>query len=384
MILGEQLITPGFVDFHTHLRDPSTNHAETMCSGTLAAAMGGYVLVKDMPNNPGMPVWSEEAMRAKHARVEAEAVVYVGCAAGSQPEFDNIGELEAMAPLALDLKLYGAPTTGNHNDYEASDFREIVEEWHRVAPDKPIGLHAGKNNLEDMIGLVAIDNGQHLHVCHVSSQEEVNQLIRAKKRGLSVTGGVTPHHLLKSSFDTNSEGWFARMQPPLAKAAIAESLMWHLAKGDIDIIETDHAPHFPSAKLAAETQNPDGIHDEHHTTCFGVEGIEFAFPLMAYQVYRGNITMERVIDAMSTKPAEILGVTVDPRTTTAWDIGLYRIDNEKASVTSCAGWTPFLGKMAAATIFNNEVKGEAIAGAHGERFTVIRGSRVVSERGTVI
>lgn len=384
MRLSDTIEVPGFVDFHTHLRDPSTSNAETMYTGTLAAAEGGYVVVKDMPNNPGRPTWSVVEMLVKQGRIGKDALIYVGCAAGSQPESDNIGELAGMAPLALDLKLYGAPTTGNHNDYEASDFREIVAEWHRVAPDKPIGLHAGKNNAEDMVNIVAGEFGHHLHLCHVSTPEEVRLLIDAKKKGLMVTGGVTPHHLVKTAFDTNSEGWFARMQPPLAEGDVAEQLMRYLASGDIDIIETDHAPHLPGAKIDAEVHNPNGVHDEHHKTCFGVPGIEFAFPLMAYQVYRERITGERVIDAMSTRPAQILGIKLDPRTKSVWDMELYRIDDEATMVRSGAGWTPYLGKMAIGTLQELKVKGHTIHAARNMPFTPLSGKRVVSDRGTVI
>ena len=98
-----------------------------------------------------------------------------------------------MAERAIALKLYGDPTTGNENTYKTEDFREIVAEWHRVAPDKPIMFHSGENNLEAMISLVADEHGQHLHVCHVNSSKQVGLIQKAKDKDLPVTCGVCPH-----------------------------------------------------------------------------------------------------------------------------------------------------------------------------------------------
>jgi dihydroorotase len=384
MRLGETITTPGFVDFHVHLRDPSTNNAETMYTGTNAAAEGGFVLVKDMPNNPGMPTWTVERMRKKHERINQDAVIYVGVAAGSQPESDNLGELEQMAAMALDLKLYGSPTQGNDNEYEAHDFESRVRLWHTYVPDKPIGFHSAPHNVEDMTYLVTKKYSQHLHLCHVSTDQEIDLLVRAKREGLPITGGVTAHHLLKSSFDVHSEGWFARMQPPLVEQAEAEKLMYYLAKGVIDIIETDHAPHTVASKMQAEAENPEGIHDTEHRTCFGVPGVEFTFPLLAYQALRGRITMERLVDAMSTQPARILGVHIARDTKTTWLMDEYRISEGLASRSSGSGWTPFMGKLAVGEMQTVAVRGKIIAATHNVPIDVLRGTRVVSERGITI
>ncbi len=342
----EVITTPAFVDMHVHLREPGTNKAETIQSGTRAALLGGYALVADMPNNPGRPTWTDEAIFEKHQIAKKDSFIPIGFYAGWQPESEEM-VTNLLALSSLGLKLYGAPTTGNDKDYEAADFRIAVYKWHKFAPGKPILFHSGENNLRDMIGLVAKEFKHPLHICHINDPEQVDVIQKAKSSGLQVTSGVTPHHLIKTSHDTQTEGWFARMQPPLAHQPDTEKLVYLLSQGKIDVIETDHAPHSEDAKWKAEEENPDGIHDKEHTTCFGVPGIEFAVPLMFYQAKRRTITMERIVDAMSVRPAAILGVKLNPGTRATWEMRDYRIEDESAStVRSTSARTPFLGKLA--------------------------------------
>ncbi len=381
MNFPETIVTPGLVDVHSHFREPGTNTSETIASGTRAALLGGFVLVADMPNNPGRPTWCVNRMTEKHEIIRETAYIPVTANAGSQPEEDNIGELEAMSSLSLLLKLYAGPTTNNPFDYEASVFEPRIAEWHRTAPDKPIALHAGSDNLEDFIALIAGKYEHALHVCHVNSSRDVELVKKAKREDLSVTCGVCPHHLLKTSHDTRTEGWFARMKPPLAHQDEAEKLLGYLASGDIDIVETDHAPHAEAAKWQAEQDNPNGLEDAGHTTCFGVPGIEFAAPLLFYQAKRGNISMERLLDAMSTKPAEILGVTLDGQTRVEWDMLEYRIEEEKYTVESAAGWTPFLGKLAVGIPMHVQIGDKVLVDGYE---IVGQDPRVISHRGAII
>lgn len=347
--MAETITLPALVDIHVHLREPSENKAETIESGTKAALVGGYALVADMPNNPGKPTWSEERIDEKHAIARESAYLPVAFYAGSQPESDNIGELEKMAPKAMGLKLYGAPTTGNSNDYEAKDFVEIVNEWHRVAPEKPILLHAGKDNLTDMIGLVAGDLGHHLHVCHINDPEDVySALAEGRHKARPVTIGVTPHHLIKTSHDVHSEGEFARMQPPLAKQHDSEQLMHLLAGEQIDIVESDFAPHSKEAKWEAE----------HGTgSCYGVGGIEHIVPLLLHQVKKERLSMDRLVDVLSTKPAHLLDVKIIGGTT--WTMEDYRIESEDDMVSG-AGWTPYLGKLVTGKLVSSSVQGKNV------------------------
>jgi dihydroorotase-like cyclic amidohydrolase len=377
--LTDTLVLPGLVDPHVHLREPGSNHSETIASGTKAALLGGYVLIGDMPNTPGHPTWTTERLLEKQSLARDSACIPTTFHAGAQPESDNVGQLEAMSRLSLWLKLYGAPTTGNSNDYSASDFRDIVTEWHRVAPDKPIGLHAGKENLEDFIALVAGNLRHPLHIHHVSTSHELRLIQAAKRRDLPVTSGVTPHHLLKTANDIRSEGWFARVQPPLVDQAEAEELMRCLSDGSIDIVETDHAPHAYESKLGAESGNPDGLHDADHVTCFGLPGIELAAALMFYQARRGYISMERLVDAMSTRPARIMGLKVSDKTFVSWDMREFRVGHE--NVHSKCSWTPYLGRLALGVPNEIRVWGKPLI-SNGA--VVDRAPTVITDRGSEI
>jgi dihydroorotase len=361
--MAERLTLPGFVDVHVHLREPGDNTSETIANGTRAAMLGGYVMVCDMPNNPGNPTWTVGRLDEKIAIAERGAAIPTYFYAGSQPESNNLEELGGMAEKAVGLKLYGAPTTGNDRDYTARDFEPTVAEWHRVAPDLPILLHAGKDNLEDMIELVADKYKHRMHICHVNDPHEVEVKNQARSRGLDVTCGVCPHHLFKTSHDVIGQGWFARMQPPLATQIKSERLWKQLADGDIEIVESDYAPHSTESKMAAEQENPTGIHDPHHRTCFGVPGIENIGPMMLRQAKLGTISMERLIDAMHAQPLAMLGRTIDDDTGVTWEMGTYRIGEK--DILSGSGWTPYIGALATGRVAEVHIGGNrAFPAAH--------------------
>lgn len=357
---------PGTIDIHVHLREPSGNNAENIGSGSLAAASGGYSLVCDMPNNPGNPTWTTDKIKEKLSIAEKSAKTKVLFYAGSQPESNNLNELAGMAKAgAIGLKLYGAPTTGNDNDYTAKDFEQIVAKWHEVAPDKPIMLHAGANNIKDMIELVTIKYSHRLHICHVHKSDEVALVKNYKQKGSKITCGVCPHHFLKTSHETIGQGWFARMQPPLPDQTGAKALLDLLASGDIDIIESDHAPHSIESKLKAEIDNPKAIHDPSHKTCFGVPGIEHILPMMLNLVRKNILTLDRLIDAVHTKPLEVLGLTKDQfdpeQNWSEWDISASSISRiGEKDVISNTKWSPYTGYTAGGKLIKLVVDGKII------------------------
>lgn len=380
--LPETLTIPGAVDMHVHIRDPSTNLAENMKTCTEAGAMGGFVVAVDMPNNPGMPTWTTQRVLDKRAIIEEKAIIRVGIHIGAQPEADNIAELGSMLPYALGTKFYTTGTTGNNTEYDAEDFREIAEVLHFHDPKKPILIHARPDNLEDMIGMIAGDFDHPLHVCHVNSPDEVDMINQNKKKGLPITSGVTPHHLFMTSHSVITDGWFARMQPPLSPQTDAEKLLWQLAQGEIDVVETDHAPHTYDSKFEAELQNPEGCHGQEHTTCYGVPGIEFAIPLLLYQARLGRISIERLVEVTSTNPSRILGITLRRDTQATWDTEIHRIEDEQLQVVSRAGWTPFLGMLAGGKLISLDIGGTPVISDY--KFTGRRPKKTTVETGNFI
>lgn len=340
---------PGAIDLHVHLREPGDNKAETIKNGSFAASQGGFSLICDMPNNPGNPTWTTARLKEKQTIANKDSAITTLFYAGSQPESDNLDELEGMANAgAVGIKLYGAPTTGNDNDYTAQDFEPTIKQWHLVAPEKPIMLHAGADNLKELIEIVTGTYDHHLHVCHVHSTAQVELIDSYRKQGRKISCGVCPHHFLKTSHDTIGQGWFARMQPPLPEQAEARSLLSLLASGKIDILESDYAPHSVESKLKAEAENPEGIHDTEHTTCFGLPGVEHVMPIMLSLVRKNLISIDRLIDATHTQPIKVLNLdkdVFDPEQNYAeWDTSDDKANKiSEQSVISGTGWSPYVG-----------------------------------------
>lgn len=356
--MSEVFRHPGAVDVHDHFREPSnSNLAENFESGTRAALTGGYVVVNDMPNTPGRETWTLDRLTEKENCIIEGAHIPTGIIIGMQPEADNIGEISKMMPRAVASKQYYTRTQGNDKELGPEDFREQTRVAYRADATKPIMVHPGED-IEGIIGMVAIDNNQRLHFCHVNDPQVVRDIDRIRReRDLSITMGVTPHHLFKNSADTFTEGWFARMQPPLADQVDSEELLELLADGTIDIVETDHAPHSLESKWKVEHSNPTCEHDG--TSCFGVTNIEFALPMLFYQVRLGRLSMERVIDATSTRPAELIGIRLTNKTYVEWDLDHdYRINDR--DVVSGSGWTPFQGKLAVGEVVDVVIAGRSL------------------------
>ena len=363
-----EFIHPGGVDLHDHFREPSrTNLAENFRSGTRAAVTGGYVVVNDMPNTPGRETWTYERLEEKAERIMQGAYIPTGIIIGMQPDADNVNEIPKMMHRAIASKQYYTWTQGNDRELGPEDFREQTAAAHEADPTKPIMVHAGED-VEGIIGMIAGDFNHPLHFCHVNDPDTVRLIGEQKKRhDTPITTGVTPHHLFKSSFDTHTEGWFARMQPPLAHQIDAKQLFDMLAEGEIDIVETDHAPHTLEAKWDAQAANPSCGREG--ASCFGVTNIEFALPMLFHQERIGNITMDRIIEATSTKPADIIGIKLSPKTRVKWDLGQeYRIND--SDVMSGSEWTPFQGKLAVGTVVDIVIGGRSLMeyeddGIHG-------------------
>lgn len=351
---------PAAVDLHVHFREPGTNKAETIASGSKAALLGGYGLVCDMPNNPGNPTWTMKRLKKKQGIIKRTTYLPIAVYAGAQPESNNLDELPAMAKDAIGLKLYAAATTGTYQANTPSSFNSIVKVWHAAAPAKPIMLHSGKDNLAGFVDLIAKHHSHPLHVSHINSPADIELINKAKKQGLKISCGVCPHHIFKNAHNEMTEGWFARMQPPLVNQDEAEELFKLLAKGEIDIVETDHAPHTLDDKWSAELKNPEAIHDPNHQTCFGVPGVEFALPLLFYQMSRGRISLERIVDATSRRPAKIIGVKLSPATKVTWRLEEYRIGDKYPEGLSGSGWTPYLNNLAVGVIKKSMVGGKVL------------------------
>lgn len=350
---GEVITIPSPIDVHAHLREPGGEDKETIASGTLAALRGGYQAVYDMPNNPAPhQTWSLEKLDEKIAIAEATAVTNIGFYAGVDLSDPDLDELGMMASETAGLKLYMGHTTGNTIRHGFETARPAIDEWMRAAKERrilpPILLHAREETGAETARYIG-EHNYPVHWCHIASETEVRYARALTKDFPRVyTGGVTPHHLTMTSRNADfQQGWNGgRMQPPLGSEVDADMLLRAYNDSDIQILETDHAPHSREDKLRAETHNPSGNTNPDCVTCYGVSGIEFVLPVMMSLVQRRIITMNRLVDSLHDQPIKMLGLqkmAYLQGAQTDLIIGPYVIESDeivgKSRNTPYMGWT---------------------------------------------
>lgn len=314
------LLAPGFIDVHVHLREPGGEHKETIESGTLAAAKGGYTTICAMPNTRPVPDTKENLSLVNklidgkaHIRVLPYASITIREAG---KERTNLKELKENGAFAFTDDGVGIQQAGMM--YEAmQDAAEIGMPIVAHCEDNTLiyggAMHEGKRNKE--LGLPGIPSiaesvqiardillaeaaGAHYHVCHVSTKESVRVIRDAKRAGIHVTAEVSPHHLLLSENDIPGDDADWKMNPPLRGLEDLQALQDGLMDGTLDFIATDHAPHTAEEKSAGCKKAP-----------FGITGLETAFPLLyTHFVREGKWTLKQLIDWMAQKPADVFGL----------------------------------------------------------------------------
>ncbi len=298
---------PGLIDVHVHLREPGATHKEDFLTGSQAAVSGGFSFIIDMPNNP-LPTVTVARLKEK-IKLSRKAVCKIGFHFGTDGR--NLKEFPAAAkhPRVFGLKLYCNHTTGEMLIEDKKVLQKVFAAW---KSNKPILVHAEGEQLKTVIAL-AKKFKRRLHVCHISLQEEVVMVRKAKKAGLKITAGVTPHHLwLKKG---------AIMKPPLNTDADKLGLWQGLKDGTIDLIESDHAPHLKSEGL------------------FGVPGLETTLGLMLLGVKQKKCTLNQVKKWLYDNPKKIFNIP-DQKTKIKFDPDKPWIVKESELKTKC-GWSPF-------------------------------------------
>lgn len=333
--MSKIITIPGLIDPHVHLRDPGQTQKEDFYTGSAAALAGGYTTIMDMPNNVE-PITTLERLENKLASARDKIVCDVGFHFGSLG--DNFQEFPKVKDKVKGLKIYMNITTGNFIIDEAK-LIDIYKAW---PSNKPILLHAEDDVLHLVLEAVRQTKKQ-THVCHVSSQDELEFVIKAKKEGLPVSCGVTPHHLFLTQNDEKELGAYARMKPSL-KTQEDQDFLWANMEY-IDVIESDHAPH---TKAEKDSDNPP----------FGVPGLETTLPMMLTASSEGRITHEEVIKKLHTNPARIFNVRSDPSTKVEVEITEYKITDK--DLKTKAGWSPFSGRKVIGKVQNVYIRGNKV------------------------
>jgi dihydroorotase len=316
---GGLVALPGLVDLHTHLREPGREDAETVETGSLAAALGGFTAVHAMANTEPVAdvagvveqVW-RLGLEAGHCDVRPVGAVTVGLAG------EHLAELGAMADSAARVRVFSDDGKCVHDPVLMRRALEYVKAFDGViaqhAQDPALtdgaqmneGVQSGRLGLagwpavaeEAVIArdcLLAGHVGSRVHFCHVSTAGSVEIVRWAKRKGWNVTAEVTPHHLLLTDDLVSSYDPVYKVNPPLRTAEDIEALREALADGTIDAVATDHAPHALEDK---ET--------EWSAAAFGMTGLETALSVVAAaMVETGLLDWEGVADRMSVRPARI-------------------------------------------------------------------------------
>ena len=344
-------IFPGFCDVHVHFREPGFSYKETIATGSLAAARGGYTDVCTMPNLKPVPDTLEN-LNVQRTIIETDACIHVhpygAITVGEQGE--TLADLAAMAPYV----------PGFSDDGRGVQDRERMRQAMQKAKElgKPIVAHCEDNSLlrggyihdgayaaahdhrgicsESEWGPVARDLelvkeiGCAYHVCHISVKETVEVIRKAKAEGVNVTCETGPHYLVMDDSMLQEEGRF-KMNPPLRSKEDREALILGIQDGTIDMIATDHAPHSAEEKARGLEKSP-----------FGVVGIETAFPVLyTYLVKPGIITLDRLLELLTVNPRNRFRLPLGDDFT-VWDLEAeYPID--PADFVSMGKATPFEG-----------------------------------------
>ncbi|MSO45046.1 MAG: dihydroorotase [Thermoleophilia bacterium] len=363
-------VIPGIVDVHVHLRTPGREDVEDIASGTRAAAAGGVVTVLAMPNTqPALD--SVSILGSLMERAEREAVVPTGfipaitmgqhgesltdhgdlAEAGAAALSDDgvpVGNALLMRRALQYQKAAGLLFTLHEEDLALSDTGVM----HEGVVSARIGL-AGIPGISEAVQvardcvLAGYEDGR-IHICHVSARETVDEIRRAKARGVAVTAEVTPHHLLLTEDAIGDDPDPARfkMNPPLRAEEDRRALIEGLRDGTIDCVATDHAPHLADEKEVPFAEAP-----------FGVIGLETAFAACHTELVRGGVmSLDDLVLRMSTNPARIFGLPV-PTLVEGAVANLAVVDT---AATDRVGDRPYESKSGNAAFVGRELTGRVV------------------------
>ena len=356
--LHKAVLFPGFVDVHVHLREPGFSYKETIRTGTLAAAHGGFAHVAAMPNLNPVPDCAA-ALAVQRAIIEKDALVHVhpygAISVGEKGE--RLADLEGLAPGVI------AFSDDGRGVQSESLMREAMMQCRRLG--KILAAHCEDNSLlhggyihdgayarahghrgicsESEWGPIARDlrlaeqTGCAYHVCHVSTKESVALIRTAKRRGVDVTCETAPHYLTFTDEDLQEDGRF-KMNPPLRAREDRDALIEGLLDGTIDMLVTDHAPHSREEKARGLEKS-----------AMGVVGLETSFAASyTALVQTGILPLEKLVDLMHGAPMRRFGCGTElaegqPADLTAFDLTkTYTVDPETFLTMGRA--TPFAGR----------------------------------------
>ncbi|MBR3815950.1 MAG: dihydroorotase [Clostridia bacterium] len=371
---SEYYILPGFADVHVHLREPGFSYKETIKSGTLASAHGGYTAVCSMPNLNPVPD-SAENLKKQLDIIERDACInvypYGSITVGQKGE--ELSDMEAMAENVIAFSDDGRGVQSDEMMEEAMlrakalgkmivahcEVNELLRggyihdgEYAKKHGHKGICSESEWAQISRDIEL-AKKTGCSYHVCHISTKESVDIIRKAKAEGVDITCETGPHYLVLSDKDLLEDGRF-KMNPPLRSEEDRLALIEGIKDGTIDMIATDHAPHSAEEKgkgLAG--------------SAMGIVGIETAFPVLYTElVLKGVISMEKLVELLAINPRKRFGIAGGTDVGESADFTVVDLSAEYEinpdEFYSMGRATPFAGKKVKGKIIHTFVGGKKI------------------------
>lgn len=365
---SEYVILPGFCDVHVHFREPGFSYKETIKSGSLAAAHGGYTSVCTMPNLNPVPD-SKENMKVQTDIIKSDSVIniypYASITVAEKGEV--LSDMKELADFSVAFSDDGRGVQSDEVMRKAmmlakSLDKMIVAHCEDNALKKNGYIHDGayaaahghdgissesewKPILRDLE--LAKETGCAYHVCHISCKESVELIRRAKQDGVNVTCETAPHYLVMDDSYLEEHGRF-KMNPPLRSSADRMALIEGICDGTIDMIATDHAPH------SFEEKNK-GLKG----SAFGITGIETAFPILYTRlVKKGIISLDKLIELISVNPRKRFNIPAES-SFSVWDLNKEIIIDESFFL-SMGKSSPFSGSTLFGECFLTVLDGKIV------------------------
>ena len=313
-------VMPGLVDLHVHLREPGFEYKETIQTGAMAAARGGYTSICPMPNtrpvidSPEMVRWlKDKALNEAPVNIWPVGAVTKGQMGKELADIAGMARAGAVAisedgKSVMNTRLYKeamaeAKKAGLTVLAHCEDKMLVGQGALNDGPAaRRLGVPGIGNDVEDIIAardiILAKATGCRLHLCHCSTKDSVAMVKAAKADGIAVTAEVCPHHFVLTQDDIPGDDANYKMNPPLRAQEDKDALVEGLSEGIMEAISTDHAPHSAEEKARGIAKAP-----------FGIVGSETAISLtMTYLVHTGKLTPYEMVKRMSYIPAQIIGI----------------------------------------------------------------------------
>jgi dihydroorotase len=312
------VVAPGFIDMHVHLREPGIEHAETIESGSRAAAAGGFTSICCMPNtipvNDNATVTSYIVERARNAAMVNVFPIGAITKGSKGEELAAIGSMKKAGIVAISDD--GRPVMNSRVMRRAMEFARSLDllvidhcedlnlsaggDMHEGAHSTRLGLRGIPASSEDVMVardiILAENTGARYHVAHISTRRAVAMVAFAKSKGLPITCETTPHHFALTDEDLATYDSNYKMKPPLREHLDVDAILEGIVSGAIDVIATDHAPHAGDEKMQEFERCP-----------FGITGLETALGLSLEKLVHSNkVTLQHMVALFTTGPANVL------------------------------------------------------------------------------